>query len=40
MAELEVSDAGEFGWLVLAALVAGLILYVWDQVKARTGVLS
>jgi hypothetical protein len=40
MSNLEVSDAGEFGWLVLAALVAGLILYVWDQIKLKTGVLS
>lgn len=38
MANLEVSDAGEFGALVLAALVAGLILYLWDQIKVKTGV--
>ncbi len=40
MPDLEVTDAGEFGWLVLAALIAGLILYAWDQVKVKTGVLS
>lgn len=37
---MKVGDMGEFGWLVVAALLAGLVLYGWDQIKTRTGVLS
>lgn len=40
MANLEVSDASEFLALILAALVAGILLYGWEQVKAKTGVLA
>ena len=38
MTDLEVSNIGEFCWLVVAALIAGLILYVWDQQKGKVGV--
>jgi hypothetical protein len=36
--DLEVGTLGEFGWLVIAAFVAGFVLYVWDQVKGKVGV--
>ena len=39
MADLpKIGTFGEFGWLVIAALVAGLLLYAWDQVKGKVGV--
>lgn len=38
MADLEVSTVSEFAWLIVAALVAGLILFLWQQVKTKGGI--
>jgi len=34
----EVSNITEFAWIVAAAILAGIILYAWDQVKGKVGV--